>query len=844
MSSIREGRHGVATRAAKSSTQKSRGIRQVYSSTKATATQSVAKPHLNGTTVPDALLRDTGHETSPIMLARLEYAERGWWTFPAPVDGPELKKSLKWACEKTNYVNWGATINPEIIRKEFRSRKYRDQNIGIKCGIESGIFVIETDTAEHGKKTDGAASLKAWEKKYGKLPDTLKARSPSGSIHRFFNHPGPGIKIKSFNAIFGEGSGVDCKGDGGMVIGVPSCRPASPATAKKPKVGGVYKWINADHPIADAPQWLLDVVVEKQAAVAEQQASKRNSYQEQRDQTRNSGWAAAALKEECRILAVTPEGKRNQQLNTSAFCLGQIVGGGGLKESEVIVALMTAAEANGSVKDDGKAVCRKTINSGLKKGQLKPRTAPHDANNEAAAIKAAVEDTKHPAPGKDSNVGVNLADFYALMPTHDYIFTPSREAWPASSVNAQIEPVQLFKKNGKPMLDENGETVFIKASTWLDQNRPVEMMTWAPGLPLVVPDRLISDGGWIERKGVATFNLYRPPDIVPGDAKKAKPWLDLVRKVYPNPDDADEILNFFAHRRQKPEQKINHGLVMGGEPGVGKDTIIEGVKQSVGPWNLKEVSPQDVMGQHNDFMRSTVLRISEVRDLGDVNRFSFYDHMKTVTATPPDVTRVNAKYLPQHYVLNVTGVIFTTNYKTNGIYLPADDRRTYVAWSDAKQTDFPEGHWLKFWHWYQHQDGLRHVAAYLAARDISGFDAKAPPKKTAAFWAIVDANAAPEEGELADTLDRIGAKQNIDAVTIRTVINHAGGEFLEWLNDRKNRRAIPHRFEKCGFVPVRSETDDGLWVLNGKRQVIYVRKELSLKEQYRAAQKLVKKGSV
>jgi hypothetical protein len=172
--------------------------------------------------------------------------------------------------------------------------------------------------------------------------------------------------------------------------------------------------------------------------------------------------------------------------------------------------------------------------------------------------------------------------------------------------------------------------------------------------------------------------------------------------------------------------------------------------------------------------------------------------------------------MPQHYVLNVCGVIYTTNYKTNGIYLPADDRRTYVAWSELTMADFPEGHWLKFWNWYLHQNGLQHVAAYLASRDISGFDAKAPPRKTAAFWAIVDANAAPEESELADTLDRIGADRNIDAVTLNTVIVFARGDFLEWLKDRKNRRTIPHRFEKCGYVPVRSETASGWSTVSAK----------------------------
>ena len=113
-----------------------------------------------------------------VLQARLKYAARGWWTFPAPPDG--AKKSMKWACEETKNVNWGATTDAGVIRAEFRGKRFKgkklcDQNIGIMTGVESGVFVIETDTAEHGDGVDGAASLKAWEKKNGALPPTTAA---------------------------------------------------------------------------------------------------------------------------------------------------------------------------------------------------------------------------------------------------------------------------------------------------------------------------------------------------------------------------------------------------------------------------------------------------------------------------------------------------------------------------------------------------------------------------------------------------------------------------------------------------------------------------------------------
>jgi hypothetical protein len=190
--------------------------------------------------------------------------------------------------------------------------------------------------------------------------------------------------------------------------------------------------------------------------------------------------------------------------------------------------------------------------------------------------------------------------------------------------------------------------------------------------------------------------------------------------------------------------------------------------------------------------------------------------------------------LREHSVLNCCGVIITTNHKVDGIYLPADDRRHFVAWSELSKSDFDEGYWIELWQWYA-RGGNRHVAAHLDGLDISAFDPKAPPPKTEAFWAIVDANRAPEEGELADAMDTLGWP---DVVTISQVTEYGGGAFAEWLKDRKNARRIPHRFEACGYVAVRNDgARDGLWKIDGRRQVIYGKAELPLQKRIEAARK-------
>jgi hypothetical protein len=395
----------------------------------------------------------------------------------------------------------------------------------------------------------------------------------------------------------------------------------------------------------------------------------------------------------------------------------------------------------------------------------------------------------------------------------------------------EAKPAKVKAGKGAP----KKKRTHIPASVWLSQNRRVDQMVWTPGEPQVIRDRLASDGGWIPRTGTICYNLYRPPILAHGDAKEAGRWLDLVRRVFGV--DAEHIIRWLAHRVQRPGDKINHALVLGGSQGIGKDTILEPVKQAVGPWNFGEVSPVTLLGQFNPYLKSVILRVSEARDLGESNRFAFYDHMKTYTAAPPDVLSCNEKHLKPYTVFNVVGVIITSNHKIDGIHLPADDRRHFVAWSELAKEDFAPDYWIGLWAWYA-TGGIGHVAAYLQTLDLTGFDPKAPPVKTAAFWAIVDANRAPEDAELADTIDRLN---NPTVLTLRDLEAGAEHGLRAWLEDRKNRRIIPHRLEAVGYVSVRNDADkhDGHWKIGGRRQAVYGQKDLSMRDKIAAIQAII-----
>jgi hypothetical protein len=157
---------------------------------------------------------------------------------------------------------------------------------------------------------------------------------------------------------------------------------------------------------------------------------------------------------------------------------------------------------------------------------------PHDRDARWQARVAKIPKLLEYVWGKEARelpAGVALSDFYGYMPMHNYIFAPTREMWPASSVNARIPPIGV------------GEQA-IRASLWIDQNQPVEQMTWVPGLPMIIENRLLSEGGLIEREEVRCFNLYRAPNITPGDANLAGRWVDHVNRVFP--DDAQHIIKW------------------------------------------------------------------------------------------------------------------------------------------------------------------------------------------------------------------------------------------------------------------------------------------------------------
>lgn len=427
-------------------------------------------------------------------------------------------------------------------------------------------------------------------------------------------------------------------------------------------------------------------------------------------------------------------------------------------------------------------------------------------------------------PAKTDNA-LPLTDFIAHSPDHTYIHRPTSETWTSSAVKSRVRPVA----NGR------GQKA-ISATTWLDQNDAVEQRVWAPGEPEIIADQLVAEGGFFPKQDARVFNLYRPPTIIrtPGDVAF---WRDHLRALWPA-EQATHIERWLAHRVQRPGEKINHALVLGGKPGVGKDALLAPVRLAVGPWNFTEISPQAVLSAFNEFAQAVVLRISEAKDLGEFDRFAFYEATKTLIAAPPDTLRINPKFVKPYYVLNVVGVIIPTNHMALGIYIPADDRRHYVAWSHVEPAQFGGDYFPRYFAAVDRNAGA--VASHLAALDLRAFNPKAPPPRTPAFHEIVAAYRATEHAEMLDVIEALGHPQ---ALIVSDIIARASSrdmwQFHAFLTDRKNSRVVGARLHDCGYRRLDNPDEiQGRWVIGRERTGVYVLKTMTDQEGFTAARNL------
>lgn len=276
-----------------------------------------------------------------MLEAATTYAERGLLVFP-------LRPRDKIPATSDGFKSASAEL--ERVTAMWTGRAAC--NVGVACGSESGVLVLDIDG------DDGRATLEAWEAEHGYLPATPTVATSKG-LHFYFRHPGDQVAIRP--SAGKAGKGIDIRTDGSYVVAPPSIHPS----------GAVYAWQNeralGELPLAPMPEWLIAKLVDKPRAAAPAYEPSGSAYG-------HTPYGQKALDAECMELSRTGEGGRNAALNQVAFRVGQLIASGHLAEGPALQDLERAARACGLEERE----TRLTISSGVKGGMAKPNPSDPD----------------------------------------------------------------------------------------------------------------------------------------------------------------------------------------------------------------------------------------------------------------------------------------------------------------------------------------------------------------------------------------------------------------------------------------------------------------------------------
>jgi hypothetical protein len=162
----------------------------------------------------------------------LEYAHRGWRVIPIL---PGTKRPA------VNQWQDAATTSTAQINQWFKGSQ-SSCGVGIATGKASGIWVLDIDDRD---------ALYELEREHGELPATLTSITGSGGEHQIYLWPADGRTIH--NSASGFAPGIDVRGEGGQIVAPPTIHPN----------GNPYEWDEQCTEIAAAPEWLLDLICDK-----------------------------------------------------------------------------------------------------------------------------------------------------------------------------------------------------------------------------------------------------------------------------------------------------------------------------------------------------------------------------------------------------------------------------------------------------------------------------------------------------------------------------------------------------------------------------------------------------
>lgn len=383
--------------------------------------------------------------------------------------------------------------------------------------------------------------------------------------------------------------------------------------------------------------------------------------------------------------------------------------------------------------------------TGLREELVAARLAgalPKPTPEQAAEVAAVVAEVERKEAGR-----LEMAQWYDrfayLLADDGYFDLIERVQYSRNNFNAVYRHVPCFSIHAAA----NGKRRRVEAATCFDENRQAMGARVLRGVTYSA-----GDGELVARNGDVYANLWRDARAAGTPGADVAPWLAHFERMVPDAMEREHLMNWMAFKIQNPSIKINHGVLHGGTPGSGKDTLWEPFLYAIGGKgrdNIALVRNEEINSSWGYSLMCEVMVVNELRQADAVDRRGLENRLKPLLAAPPEMLSVNRKGLHPFDLPNRLAVVAFSNERA-AIALPSDDRRWFILWSHAGRLDEAEA--VALWGWYE-AGGRDAVAGWLAARDVSAWNPAATPPMTEAKLALVGAGRSLAEAWLIEQIE-------------------------------------------------------------------------------------------
>jgi hypothetical protein len=673
-----------------------------------------------------------------------DFLHVSWKRFPI-VAGTKDRPLTKW---RRGGPGEEATSDP--VQIAAWEQRWNGCNWGLATGAESGVFVVDTD------------GFDGWLWFMGKgVPNTYTVKTGNPDAYRlqyYFRIP-EGLRVKTSASEIAPY--VDVRGDGGMVLAAGSLHPS-----------GLRYTVAEDAPIAEAPAWLLGMVVDMRAprvAMALGDVAPLTESQKI--------YGLAIFKSRLSRYAEVPDGSWNNELTSLTFLAGRMVAAGVFTEDEaeemmmgcptveayyaekprVVVANFASGFATGAREpwDGAEAEAEQLERAGFGDAPLPPGASLEPLKRRAEQI----AENLRIGEGSDEHRVVEVLTLDQML--ERYLYLTDMESVQDLQNPRRIFSLSSFMKAhcaSKTEVVVEGEwgpdgspkvKSYPTAKLWMDSEKLLvaPTVTFRPGAPVLTED---PEGN----ESANTWRAIERTSPVAGSCELFSQHVDYLFGA-----DASRFLDWLAHIEQEPGVLPHSGWIhVSPMQGTGRNWLASVLCRL---WRGYVAPNFDLAGTlssgfNGRLSHKLLAVVDEIDEGGGEAKWGNAQALKSLITT--DTRAINPKYGHQRLEWNACRWLIFSNH-TSALPLTEADRRFNVVRNE--QPPMPDGYYGKLYASLKDSAFIESVAWMLKTRDIAGFNPGAHAAMTEAKRDMIGAS----KSDADDIVAYLVAEHPADVIT-------------------------------------------------------------------------------